>query len=395
MLRCSVCGRELHSPESCRFCGNSFCKRHSDPAAHSCPAATDVIGRRRAIKIGLGAAFALGLGSLGLRLAKVPIPGLPPAPLRRDRFIFDPQPVFPMSHASTIVGTSEGDLLVAWYCGSREKAPDVAIYCSRLSREGGRWTEPEVLADTPGYSEGNPVLWRDPEGRIWLFFVTMYGASWNDCKIKCKISEDHGSTWGEEVVLREELGWMTRNPPILLGGGEVLLPVYNEVNWHSMVIITSDGFRRWRAYGDLDSPGGAIQPSVIRRGDGSLLMYMRTDADRIYMSESRDEGRTWTPARPTALKNPNAAVTLLKLDSDCVALAYNDSASGRNPLNIALSRDDCESWRWKRVLEEGEGSYSYPALFQSADGRIHATFTYDRDTIKHVVLNETWIKGGL
>jgi predicted neuraminidase len=237
------------------------------------------------------------------------------------------------------------------------------------------------------------VLWTDPRGRIWLFYVTMYGSSWNDCKIKYKISEDDGASWGEEVILRNELGWMTRNPPLVLGD-EVLLPVYDEVSWHSMVIITGDDFKSWRAYGDLDSPGGAIQPTVIRRDDGSLLMYMRTDADRIYMSDSRDEGRTWAQPRPTDLPNPNAAVFLLKLDSGNLVLAYNDSISGRSPLNLALSRDDGRTWRIKRSLEEGNGSFSYPAMTQDEEGMIHVTYTYNRDTIKHVVTNESWIMGG-
>lgn len=300
-----------------------------------------------------------------------------------------------MNHASTVVETETGDLLAAWYAGSAEKAEDVAIYASRRSKAGQKWSEPIVIADTPEHSEGNPVLWVDPNGSIWLFYVTMYGYSWNDCKIKYKMSEDHGATWGEEVILRNELGWMTRNSPLVLRDGTILLPVYDEVRWHSMVILTSDAFRTWKAYGDLSSPDGAIQPTVINRNDGSLLMYMRTGGGRIWMSESRDEGRTWSQAQPTSLNNPNAAVCLLKLRSGNVALAFNDSPSGRSPLNIALSTNDGSSWRFNRALESGEGSFAYPFLAQDTDGWIHVTYSYNRDTIRHVQVNESWIKGNL
>jgi len=354
-----------------------------------------MLSRRRLLKMGLGVAGFAALASVGLRLAKVPIPGLPPPPRRKEQFIFEPDSRYPMNHASTVVETERGDLLAAWYSGSAEKAEDVAIFASRRPRGSESWSEPAVIADTPNHSEGNPVLWLDPNGSLWLFYVTMYGYSWNDCKIKYKISEDHGRTWGEEVVLRDELGWMTRNSPVVLPDGVVLLPVYDEVRWHSMVILTSDGFKSWKAYGDLSSPDGAIQPTVIIRDDGSLLMYMRTGGGRIWMSESRDGGRTWSPGRPTSLRNPNAAVCLLKLESGDVALAYNDSESGRSPLNIALSANDGSSWRFRRVLESGKGSFAYPFLAQDQDGWIHVTYSYNRDTIKHVQLNESWIKGGL
>jgi predicted neuraminidase len=272
----------------------------------------------------------------------------------------------------------------------------VAVFSSLLPRGRGTWSSPERIADTPDHSEGNPVLWASPDGSLWLFYVTMYGHSWNDCRIKYKISEDHGRSWGPEIILRDELGWMTRNPPLMLNEKEVLLPVYNEVNWHSMVIISSDDFKTWRAYGDLDSPGGAIQPSVIRRDDGSLLMYMRTDADRIYWSESRDEGRTWSPAQPTNLRNPNAAVCLLKLRSGRLLLAFNDSTSGRTPLNLALSADDGDSWRRGRALEdEAGGSFSYPSLLQASEDTVHVAYSYNRDTIMHVATNESWVMGGL
>ena len=172
-----------------------------------------------------------------------------------------------MNHASTVAEMPNGDILTAWYCGTREKAPDVAIYSSRLTEGRGKWSEPQKIADTPDHSEGNPVLWTNHDGSIWLFYMTMYGYSWNDCKIKYKISEDHGYTWGDEIVLREELGWMTRNPPLVLSDEEILLPIYNEVNWHSMVMITDDVFDTWSVYGDLDSPGG---PSSQRSSDGMM-----------------------------------------------------------------------------------------------------------------------------
>ena len=41
-----------------------------------------------------------------------------------------------------------------------------------------------------------------------------------------------------------------------------------------MAMISGDGGERWNSYGDLSSPKGVIQPTVVQRGDGSLLMNL-------------------------------------------------------------------------------------------------------------------------
>ena len=77
----------------------------------------------------------------------------------------------PESYASTIAEMPNGDLLTAWFGGSKEGANDIAIYSSRLSKEIGEWTEPKLIADTEGTSDQNPVLFVDKNGAVWLFYV--------------------------------------------------------------------------------------------------------------------------------------------------------------------------------------------------------------------------------
>ena len=53
----------------------------------------------------------------------------------------------PLAHSSAICALPSGDLLAVWYGGSREGAPDVSLFTSRLPADGGKWTEPKTAMD--------------------------------------------------------------------------------------------------------------------------------------------------------------------------------------------------------------------------------------------------------
>ena len=96
--------------------------------------------------------------------------------------------------------------------------------------------------------------------------------------------------------------------------------------------------------------------------------------------------------RPTALPNPNAGTDAVTLRDGRQLLVYNHTTrrgqfpSGRNMLNVAVSTDGAQ-WTTILTLEKQQGEYSYPAVIQAADGHVHITYTYQRQSIKHVVLD--------
>jgi predicted neuraminidase len=94
------------------------------------------------------------------------------------------------------------------------------------------------------------------------------------------------------------------------------------------------------------------------------------------------------------LPNPNAGTDAVTLRDGRHLLVYNHSAGrsaqwdyGRKVLNVAVSNDG-KTWQAALLLETHDsGEYSYPAVIQTADGLVHATYTWQRKRIRHVVIN--------
>jgi len=85
------------------------------------------------------------------------------------------------------------------------------------------------------------------------------------------------------------------------------------------------------------------------------------------------------------LPNPNSGTDAVTLRDGRHLLVYNHTTHDRHPLNIAISPEGT-TWTPSVTLENEEGEFSYPAVIQGEDGRIHITYTWNRRRIKHAVL---------
>jgi predicted neuraminidase len=304
-------------------------------------------------------------------------------------------------HGSTSVELANGDLFAAWYEGSYETASDVVIAGARRRAGQAAWDSVQTLAATPDHSEGNPVLFTAPSGVLWLFYATMIEPTWDKCRLKYKTSLDNGYTWSTPVVLRQPLGWLYRNKAIVLSSGRFVLPSYDEANLHSLMLLSDDNGRTWQPSGPIISSPPNIHPTVVELADGSLLCYARYFASglghivagrgHIWQARSHDGGQTWSPATLTSLKNPNSGIDLTRLASGNLALAFNDSYDQRTPLNLAISTDEGRTWPHQKTIEHEPGAFAYPWLIQTSDGLLHLTYSYNYQTIKHVMCDEEWL----
>ncbi len=358
--------------------------------------------------------------------------------------------VFPLNpkhnHAPGIIECPNGDLFVSWYRGAGERqADDVAVFAAWKKRGATEWTEPFVLADTPGFPDCNTALFVDRDQQLWLFYPTILANSWESCLTNFKIAKQftapESPRWHREAmillkpedfadearkkldmelapyqdtlppktvenlrVLRERLGeklyqrlgWQPRCKPTQLPSGRILLPLYTDTFSISIMAITDDSGSTWHASKPLFGFGN-IQPTVLRREDGTLVAYMRENGVRgkVRVSESNDEGETWGPVGVCDLPNPGAGVDGIRLTTGKWLLVYNDTTKGRNRLAVSLSSDEGRTWPITRHLEDQpSGSFHYPAVTQGADGTIHAIYSYFVEggkSMKHAAFTEAWL----
>ena len=327
-----------------------------------------------------------------------------------SEFVFERAP-FASAHASTIVETREG-LAAAWFGGTREGAADVGIWVSRrlgsLPRrspepaEAG-WTAPIEVAtgvqpDGTRHPCWNPVLFQMPDASLALFYKV--GPSPQTWWGMMRTSRDDGHTWSEAVRLPDAILGPIKNKPVRFADGVILAPSSTESpdrpsRWRVHFERSVDSGRSWTT----SSAGGiadgrdidAIQPSILIHPGGRLEAVGRTRSGRVFETWSADAGKTWTPMTLAALPNPNSGIDAVTLRDGRQLIVYNHTDRGRSPLNVALSLDG-KAWQAALVLESEPGEYSYPAVIQTSDGLVHITYTWQRQRIKHVVVDPAALK---
>ena len=323
-------------------------------------------------------------------------------------FSLDRRPT-PECHASTLAETPSG-MIAAWFGGSHEKNQDVGIWVSHLLE--GKWSAPmEVVNgiqnDSLRYPCWNPVLFQPADGPLLLFYKV--GPSPREWWGEMMSSEDQGYSWSDPWKLGiSELGHLigpVKNKPVQLNDGTILCPSSTErieqkrTYWQVHFERTSDMGKTWEVTGPINDgiEFDAIQPSILTYKDGSMQILCRTMQDVISESWSVDEGLTWSHMKATTLPNPSAGTDAVTLKDGRQLLVYNHSKRGRRSpgrgiLNVALS-DDGQSWKPAITLEKQMGEYSYPSVIQSSDGLVHITYTYDRKSVKYVVIDPRQIGG--
>ena len=371
-------------------------------------------------------AFAVGFFlSIGLAMPRISVAqqyDLPPLAKVGDGGVIEAEQIFDIAnkptkecHASTIVETPTG-LVAAWFAGTREKDPDVGIWVSRQA--DGKWTQPvEVVNGVQSmnlrYPCWNPVLFQPKDGPLLLFYkVGPSPQAWWGMLTK---SEDGGKTWswptklGEHWAVGHLLG-PVKNKPIQLADGAILCPTSTEIDvedgdgyWRVHFEVTRDLGKTWEVVGPINNgiEFDAIQPSILTYASGDMQILCRSKQEVVAQSWSRDGGQSWSNIEATELPNPSAGTDAVTLEDGRQLLVYNHTTRkskirSREMLNVALSSDG-KAWNPVVTLELESrpkpkdtrhwGRYSYPSVIQANDGKVHIVYTYNREGVKHAVLD--------
>jgi predicted neuraminidase len=367
------------------------------------------------------------------------------------RFILPPQEQH--VHSSSIVELPNGDLFAVYYRGSGERrADDVRLEGARLAKGGYAWSAPFPVADTPGFPDCNPIAFVDARGRLWAIWPAIVDNNWESAILRYRVAPTVGWTagappWNDggiillkpdtlqpklepfakaaldssllpspdraEVVrfmgrlsdkLYNRLGWMPRTHVRQLPSGRLLLPLYSDTYNVGLVVVSDDGGASWRSGDPIVSLGG-VQPSLVRRNDGTIVAYMRDNGpppQRVIVAESNDEGLTWTMGRDSDIPNPGSSLEVIALRDGSWLMVLNDTENGRARLAAWLSTDEGRTWPHRRAIEDTPGgSYSYPSVIQTADGLIHVSYSHvepapaeggkRREAIKHATFDAAWV----
>ena len=308
-------------------------------------------------------------------------------------YIFADDKPFQSCHASTLVTLPDGRIMAAWFAGSAEGRPDVDIWFSVRERDG--WSPPSIAAQEAGLPHWNPVLFRDGETVLLFYKVGHAIPEWQTRIVR---SADGGNSWSEpaELVPGDRGGrGPVKNKPIVLEDGTWVAPasVEGEV-WDAFADLSTDRGLSWMRSGIVPidhsvlQGKGIIQPTLWTSEPGQVHMLLRSTEGYIFRSDSRDGGRTWSPAYSTGLPNNNSGIDLVKMEDGTLVLVHNPvrgNWAARTPLVASVSRDNGVSWEQAVVLEEGEGEFSYPAVIAEGN-RCRITYTWKRERIAYCEL---------
>jgi sialidase-1 len=263
------------------------------------------------------------------------------------------------------------------------------------SADGGlTWARYRVLAETETGDVNiySPNLIRAQDGGVLLLLIRQHSVVPRSSTLHAWTSADDGATFSpcSEFVPREDCG-LSNAVVKRLSSGRLLLPVTrvhqagDSPYGHSYVgtaLRSDDNGRTWQeAENRVSLPlRGVMEPHVEETRDGRVLMVMRNQLGSLFMSESVDEGITWSRPQTTGLRSPESCPDLTRIPgTGDLLMVWNNSPydpafrshfGKRSPLTAAVSCDEGRTWQHVRDIEDDPGrAFSNPGCRFTSEGR--------------------------
>ena len=310
----------------------------------------------------------------------------------------------PVAHASSLLAMPDAHpsvLLAFWFAGAQESAADVQIAASRFDRATQRWSAARFVVNRHAMAEqlgfglrrlGNPVAWRDQQGRIHLFVVATGLGGWASARILHLRQSNKGDdfaalSFGAERVLPLSWLWnesfLVRTTPLPLRDGGMVLPVHFEMGIKYPVALRFDASGEFLGMARISSRKYLLQPTLLMATESRWLALMRVQRPdgKVAVAQTLDGGRNWADLPDLPLTNPDSSVAGLGLAPGRMVLAHNSSPTSRAVLDLSASGDG-RNWAPAQVVAHGPDNdeYSYPALAWAEDS-LWVSYTDRRQAI--------------
>ncbi|MFV8327973.1 sialidase family protein [Flavobacterium sp. ZS1P14] len=287
----------------------------------------------------------------------------------------------------------------AWFGGKYEGAKDVGIYLATYN--GKIWSDPHnlirpVITPRDTLPCWNPVLFKSKSQSLYLFYkVGKNPREWFGAMI---VSKDNGATWSDPKYLPKGILGPIKNKPIEVTPGVILCGSSTESTdnkqWRVHVEAYTEATDSWEKSAVENKKGfDIIQPTFLIHSNNTIQMLSRSRHGKLISSWSKDKGKKWNHTDSLQVVNSNSGIDAVTLSEKSFLLVNNplpqgkDWFNGRNVLEVAYSNDGVH---WEKLLDlenQSEGEFSYPAIIQTVDGKIHIVYTYNRKYIKHVTFS--------
>ncbi len=359
--------------------------------------------------------------------------------LTREIEIMQTQTIFEVNETFTwlrepLLGRlPDGSLCCAFFTGGGWDGDRRNVVAAiRSDDDGATWSPPEILRQLPGRSAWAPsmIVYGGQAHIFW--FSSRDGHRYRKVNNLLSTGAD-GRTFTEDREILD--GW---NGPrgvdvrhgAVLRDGRVLLPIawlepigefdpdtwvdpgtrtrYGNFGWGGIaqnnrycvgIMEANADFTEFTRHGrvfkpmpEWEIPGVPFFENAIADLDnGWLAMLIRADlTNRLWRTDSRDGGATWSEPEPTDIPNPGSKPRLLNLPDQRIVLFHNPNekdyddvqAHGhkyRTPLEMWISDDGMKTWARKETLVAAPFLAQYPDGFYDPDqGCIYLVWENDK-----------------
>jgi len=349
--------------------------------------------------------------------------------------------------------TPGGDYLVMFpegdHYANNKGTPKVNILQSYRSTDGGKtWVGPKEAFPGITYSQHGFIPFI-PKGskRIYAFGTQpdpTQGYDWKNgqqenAPIGFRSSDDDGKTWSAPTIIHPV------NDPDFKGMSVMRMTETDAGTWligshtsdwsvkpittRQYLLRSEDKGKTWEVLPGKRPNGWTVEEfqrmdesRPLNLGGGQVLLMARTPAGSLFISRSKDDGKTWSKFEPTPLVHPGAPPMLFPLDDGKTLIAFHHNrlpvksdaknSSGledkaenmkvRSEIWFSLSTDQGKTWSPSRflfanvtqpTLKTAAWNFqnSYVDLFED-NGIVHLIVPHRWQQVLHLTIPEAALK---